>query len=281
MKPLPDSLSMVLSQQGAGTAICLRIFLEGGRIIGLTDHDEDLTFSAVTHRARPGLSLPEMERTADLAPDSAVIETALSSDGLTREDLSSGQLKQSRAEIVRVAWEDPAQRELVAVGTVGEVERRGDTLLIEFRGLAERLAAPTGRVYQKSCDAALGDERCGIDLAGSAYEISGQMTSASGVGLTIDAVPSDPEILAHGHAVFPDGSKHAIRTARQEGASCIVTLWRAPEIAPDSASSIVLRAGCNKRFETCRDLFANTVNFRGFPTIPGTDVLAVQKSTQG
>jgi hypothetical protein len=29
--------------------------------------------------------------------------------------------------------------------------------------------------------------------------------------------------------------------------------------------------GCGKRFETCRDRFANGINFGGFPAIPGND----------
>ena len=31
--------------------------------------------------------------------------------------------------------------------------------------------------------------------------------------------------------------------------------------------------GCDKRFSTCESRFANTLNFRGFPTIPGDDFL--------
>lgn len=34
-------------------------------------------------------------------------------------------------------------------------------------------------------------------------------------------------------------------------------------------------ASCDKRFATCRDQFANAVNFRGFPDMPGDDFLAV------
>lgn len=30
---------------------------------------------------------------------------------------------------------------------------------------------------------------------------------------------------------------------------------------------------CDQRFETCRDLFANTENFRGFPDMPGNDFI--------
>jgi hypothetical protein len=33
--------------------------------------------------------------------------------------------------------------------------------------------------------------------------------------------------------------------------------------------------GCDKRWRTCSDRFGNTMNFRGFPTIPGEDFLAV------
>ena len=35
----------------------------------------------------------------------------------------------------------------------------------------------------------------------------------------------------------------------------------------------VIRAGCDKRLETCRDRFANVLNFRGFPNIPGQDAV--------
>ncbi|MCB1396167.1 MAG: phage BR0599 family protein, partial [Rhodobacteraceae bacterium] len=37
--------------------------------------------------------------------------------------------------------------------------------------------------------------------------------------------------------------------------------------------TIRLTAGCDKRFETCRIKFANTLNFRGFPHVPREDWL--------
>ena len=36
---------------------------------------------------------------------------------------------------------------------------------------------------------------------------------------------------------------------------------------------IELIEGCDKRFETCRDRFANALNFRGEPHLPGIDLL--------
>jgi hypothetical protein len=33
--------------------------------------------------------------------------------------------------------------------------------------------------------------------------------------------------------------------------------------------------GCDKRFQTCSTIFANDLNFRGFPAIPGADFLTI------
>jgi uncharacterized phage protein (TIGR02218 family) len=37
------------------------------------------------------------------------------------------------------------------------------------------------------------------------------------------------------------------------------------------SDAFTVTAGCDKRFATCRDRFANGINFRGFPAIPGND----------
>ena len=42
-------------------------------------------------------------------------------------------------------------------------------------------------------------------------------------------------------------------------------------LAPSAA--FVIYAGCDKRFDTCRAKFANTLNFRGFPHMPGNDAV--------
>jgi hypothetical protein len=40
-------------------------------------------------------------------------------------------------------------------------------------------------------------------------------------------------------------------------------------------------AACDQRFETCREVFGNTDNFRGFPHLPGTDVLLAGPPASG
>ena len=38
---------------------------------------------------------------------------------------------------------------------------------------------------------------------------------------------------------------------------------------------------CDQRFETCRDVFANAANFRGFPHLPGTEALVAGPPANG
>ena len=50
-------------------------------------------------------------------------------------------------------------------------------------------------------------------------------------------------------------------------------------IAP--GDTVTVAAGCNKQFSTCKTKFANGVNHRGFPYMPGNDAaLAPPTQTQ-
>ncbi len=52
-----------------------------------------------------------------------------------------------------------------------------------------------------------------------------------------------------------------------------VRLREPPPLAVRAGEAIELREGCDKRLATCRDRFANVVNFRGEPFLPGNDLL--------
>ena len=47
-----------------------------------------------------------------------------------------------------------------------------------------------------------------------------------------------------------------------------------------SSAHVDFALGCDKRFSTCRDRFANSVNFRGFPHLIGNDVLQASPSSE-
>ena len=52
-----------------------------------------------------------------------------------------------------------------------------------------------------------------------------------------------------------------------------VELWDGLRTPIALGDRLRLTAGCDKRLETCRLKFANLLNFRGFPDLPGDDWL--------
>ena len=52
-----------------------------------------------------------------------------------------------------------------------------------------------------------------------------------------------------------------------------ITVRDLPRGAVEPGCVVEVREGCDKRFETCVNRFANALNFRGEPHLPGTDLL--------
>jgi uncharacterized phage protein (TIGR02218 family) len=48
-----------------------------------------------------------------------------------------------------------------------------------------------------------------------------------------------------------------------------------------AGDAFTIRAGCDKRIESCKAKFANVANFRGFPHIPGQDAVLRYARTGG
>lgn len=278
MKSLTPQTAAALSMQGAATTICVLMVRPDNAVRALTAHDRPISFDGYTFQPAPGLTLETLELTSDLAPDHGFIETALSLDGLSRDDIEAGRYAGARCEIWRVHSGDPGRRVLLAVGEVGELEIVGDLVRIEVRGRKHRLARPVGRIYQKTCDAQLGDPRCGVDL--SAYQSAGTVTSEGPLTLEIALSGGEPPAgFSGGVLTMTDGAlaglSVSIRTERVIPGVRTLTLWEALPRPVVIGTAVTLTPGCDKRFSTCRDIFQNTERFRGFPTIPGTAVLAV------
>ena len=52
-----------------------------------------------------------------------------------------------------------------------------------------------------------------------------------------------------------------------------IALVQTPPAPLMESDRFEVTAGCDKRFATCRDKFANVPNFRGEPFVPGVDSL--------
>ncbi|WP_324752580.1 DUF2163 domain-containing protein [Roseovarius sp. Pro17] len=279
MKNITPDLQAHLDEGTTTLSWCWRIARADGVRFGFTDHDVTLSFDGTSFEPESGLTASEVRSGSDLSVDAQDAEGVLTSDRISESDIVDGRWDNAKVEVWRVNWADTAQRVLMRRGAIGQIRRGRLAFVAEVRSLAHVLGQTVGRTFQATCDAALGDARCGVDLEDPAFKGNGTIIdllrdrafTASGLGgfssgwFTFGTVEWTTgtnagrlaEIIAHD---VPDGI-------------AVLTLLEAPVRAITEADTFTIRAGCDKRIETCAAKFANTVNFRGFPHIPGQDAV--------
>jgi uncharacterized phage protein (TIGR02218 family) len=279
MRDIPAALATHLAGDATTLCHCWRTTRGDGVQLGFTDHDADLAFDGTIFRAASGLDAAEAALGPGFAVGGGEVAGALSADALSESDLAAGLWDTATVEVFLVNWTDCGQRLRLSVGTIGEVRREGRGFVAELRGPAHRLEAPQGRLFAQTCDAALGDARCGVDLDQPAFRGEGSVSAM------VDAFV----VLAEGLSAFADGwftggvltwtsganggLRAEVRQHRLQGALARLSLWQAVPRPVAPGDGFIVTAGCDKRFATCRDKFANVENFRGFPQMPGTDAV--------
>ncbi len=279
MKSLSAGLQAHLDEGTTTLAWCWRITRSDGVTFGFTDHDLTLSFEGTGFEPESGLTASEVRSGSDLSVDAQDAAGVLSSDRITETDILDGRWDNAEVEVWRVNWADASQRVLMRRGAIGQIRRGRLAFVAEVRSLAHVLGQTVGRTFQATCDAALGDARCGVDLDDLAFKGNGAVVAAlrdraftaSGLGAfeagwftygTVEwtggaNVGRRAEILSHGYA----------------SGVATLSLLEAPVRPFAGGDAFIVRAGCDKRLETCGAKFGNTINFRGFPSIPGQDAV--------
>lgn len=255
-----------------------RVARRDGVAFGFTDHDQDIELDGMVFKAASGLSAKALQQTTGLAVDNTEAIGALSDAGIDEADLMAGRYDGAEVTIWLLNWADPAQNSIEFRGTFGEVTRAGGAFKVDLRGLTEALNAPQGRVYQRGCDAVLGDAACKVDLSNPNFRADMVVQSVDGAGeITLSGASNHPKdwfqlgrfVVASGAAA---GLVGMIKQDSPLSASARrVALWQALPAALVAGDMVTLEAGCDRRADTCRVKFANLINFQGFPHIPGED----------
>ncbi|MFT4015227.1 MAG: DUF2163 domain-containing protein [Paracoccus sp. (in: a-proteobacteria)] len=279
MKALDPAQQAHLDDDTTTLAWCWKITRADGVVLGFTDHDRVLSFSGTDFEPESGLSASEIRAGSDLAVDSQDAEGALSSDRITETDILDGRWDNALVEVWRVNWQDAAQRVLLRRGAIGELRRGRIAFVAEVRSMAHVLGQTLGRVYQGTCDAALGDGRCRVDLNNPAFSSGGVVMdpirdrafTALGIG------EFESGWFAFGHLEWTSGPNNGrlaeVMTHEAVSGIVTITLLEAPMRPLAFGHGFIIRAGCDKRAATCAAKFANMLNFRGFPNIPGQDAV--------
>lgn len=279
MRTIPSALQAKLDAGVTTLCWCWRITRADGAVLGFTDHDRDLAFDGVTYRRGTAASAGDVESEAGFAAGSAAAAGRLASDALEAADIRKGLYDEALADLYRVDWTDVSLRVTVWSGRIGEIRYGEIGFEAELRGRTAALERTIGRVFQRRCDAELGDARCGVDATASAYRGTGTVASAaSGRAFTASGLSAFADGWFTGGVLRWTGGANAGAVSAVEahglaGADATVTLAIAPSETIAIGDVFTVDAGCDKRWATCQAKFANTINFRGFPMIPGDDWL--------
>lgn len=272
MRTIPPALKAHLGGEATTTCHCWRVTRRDGTVIGFTDHDRDLVFDGTAFLAASGFAASDSEQATGLGADADEVAGGFSNAAIDEKDLTAGRYDGARVELFLVNWTEPEEHMLLNIREIGEVVRAGGKFRAELRSLAHKLNRPQGRLYNRRCDAKLGDGRCRVPLAG-----------LRGEGLVIEMIDRS-RLLVSGLAGFAEGffrlgsllfsgglSAEVERHEKRADGVALLSLWLPLEEDVELGRTFSVTAGCDKTFGMCRERFANQANFRGFPHVPGAD----------
>ena len=275
MKTISTALSDHLAGEVTTLATCWALTRRDATEMFFTDFDEDLVIDGDTYLAASGYSRSAIVNSSSFSVDNLDIIGNLTSDVIREEDLFAGLYDFAEVRIFMVNWKDLSQGTLaLRRGWIGEVSAQDGAFTAELRGLAQALLYEVGEVYSPLCGADLGDSRCGVDVeAITETDVVASVTSRD--QFTLTSYDGVDDVLNGGVLTFTSGANAGrsceIRDWTKSGKTLTLYLEMPYEI--EAGDEVSFFPGCDKRYATCRDVYANHLNFRGFPHIPGTDAL--------
>jgi uncharacterized phage protein (TIGR02218 family) len=277
MTAYPPALAAHLHHEITTVCHCWRVTRRDGSVLGFTDHDRPLTVGGVICRPHSGFSASEATQALGLAGDVVDVGGALSSDDLTDDDIERGLYDDATVETLLVNWRDPESAALLRVGTVGAITRRGAHFVAELKGTNHALDRVAGRRASRSCDAMLGDARCGFDLDQTGFRSQGTVLATQGArAVVVEGLAGFAGgWFAGGTVRWLDGPRAErvdhVAAHSLQSAGVVLTLQAADGPLPGAGNGLEVTAGCDKSLSTCKTKFGNALNFRGLPHLPGND----------
>lgn len=251
-------------------AYCWTIQRSDGAGLALTSHDRPLDLQGIHFRPNPAITPSAIVRTAGLTGHSTEVAGVLSHEAITASDLLTGRWDEATVELSAVEWGTPdAQPRSLLQGRLGAIAMEDDGFTADLHGAAAKMDRPLCPVTSPSCRAELGDKSCRVDLAGRTKRM--RVT-----GVEDNLIILDGELDAlhlFGRLRFLSGANCGWSSAILTVSGNSARIRDVPRMAVELGCKVEVREGCDKRLATCAQRFANAVNFRGEPHLPGTDLL--------
>ena len=271
MRNVSAPMQTHLNQEVTTLAWCWEVTRQSGEVHRFTTFDKDIELDDNTYLSRTGF-IPSAIQVFNRANPDNISVSGLLSTVLNKADIIAGFYNYVKIRIFLVNWSDLTQGVInLFNGFTGRFDIVDDnTFRVELSSLKQRLLNNVGRVVTPECRVDLGDNNCLVELEALTHR--GQITEVTSRNeFTVSSSYAENEFANLGVFTFTSGRNNgrAIEIRSQIGNTVILYLAAPFDIAVGTTYSMI--PGCDKQFSTCQNKYSNSINFRGFPYLPGLD----------
>ena len=164
MRHIPEEMAARI-ESGAAT-LCHAWVLRraDGAVMGFTDHDRDLMLEDVVCRAGSGWTAGAGEGEAGLTSGGLSASGGLDDEAITEADIAAGLYDGAQIALWRLDWARPDLAVRLWAGALARIRRDNGAFVADLDGPMAALERVVGRTYGRTCDAVLGDGRCGLSV---------------------------------------------------------------------------------------------------------------------
>lgn len=272
MKKITTLLRQHLEQTVTTLATCWNIKLLNGREIGFTEHDVALELDGVKYAPSGSINCSAIENTCGLQADNLQIKVAIG-DCIQQKDIISGHYDGAAIEIFMLNFMDLSLGKITLFcGDISGIKLSDGYFTAELKSYSDQLNNTVGEVYSPLCRADFCDQRCGLNAEDFARKGSITMV-LNEISFSDKNLNEEDGFFNYGSVQMMSGANSGLKFNVKENHAGVLMLTLPPPHPLSAGDEYRIIAGCDKKFESCRDRFANAINFRGEPNIPGYDGL--------
>jgi uncharacterized phage protein (TIGR02218 family) len=276
-KTIPLALQTEMSKSTARLATCICIERRDGNVYGFTTNRKSMLIDGLEYRPGSSFTPTDVASGGDMGPDDVQVDALLSQSGLTADELRAGRWDYAEFRMFMVSWANPsAGKNKLRAGRLGEVKAGRQMFVAELIGMMDAYSTSIGEPTQAGCRNVLGDEKCGVVLAGSPlYTVTGSVDGCSDSRyiLTLNSRTEDAGTFDRGMITFTSGDAINLSfEVKTYMVGEVELLTPVPyDVTTDSYSMV---RGCRGRFiEDCVEVFGNGRRFNGEPWLRGNDAM--------
>lgn len=255
-----------------------KITRRDGVVFRFTSHDRPVTYGREIYKSCRSLN-PSASENASTIGSVGNIELMgiIDDEGITEADLYGGLFDDAFVTIDLIVWGagTEAPRRLAA-GWTGSLSQGETGFKMEVLGPGARLEQQAlVQMVTPGCRWVFGSTQCGVNA--DALALVGAVVSARTRGVFKATLPASPagRQWENGRVRWTSGinAGQITETKTVDFATGEIVLWASPGFLPEPGDGFDLIPGCDFNRDGGCTVYANVINFGGFPDLPGADAI--------